>query len=228
MYFDTYYLIFVVPAIILSLICQANVSSTFKKYSGVYNTKGLTGADTARTLLTRNGITDVTVEHTGGKLTDHYDPRKKVLRLSDSVYGDSTVAALGVAAHETGHAIQHAKSYAPMALRSTLVPAANVGSMAGPYIAMIGLIFNSGMILSIGIILFSVAVLFYLITLPVEFDASKRALEMLERDGILSSREIEGSKKVLTAAALTYVASALVAVMSLLRLVMLSRNRRRR
>ena len=227
MHIDIYYIILVIPAFILSLICQANVSSTFNKYSRISNARGLTGADAARTLLMRKGITDVTVQNVRGKLTDHYDPRKKVLRLSESVFSSSSVAAIGVAAHEAGHAVQHAESYGPMALRGSLVPAANIGSMAGPYIAMIGLVINSGMIVTIGIVLFTVAVVFYLITLPVEFNASSRALEMLERDGILSVSEIAGSKKVLNAAALTYVASALTAVMSLLRLILLSRNRRR-
>ncbi|MCL2059213.1 MAG: zinc metallopeptidase [Oscillospiraceae bacterium] len=227
MYVDIYYIVLVVPMIILSIICQANISSTFNKYNKVSNARGLTGAEVARNLLKRSGILDVTVEHVRGRLTDHYDPRTRVLRLSDSVFTGSSVAALGVAAHETGHAVQHSESYGPIALRSTLVPVANIGSMAGPYVALVGFIFNSGIMVTIGILLFSVAVLFYLVTLPVEFNASKRALEMLERDNILSDREIAGSKKVLQAAALTYVASALVAVMSLARLVLLSRGRRR-
>jgi len=227
MFFDTYYLILVVPMVILSIICQINVSSTFKKYGNQSNARGLTGAEAARNILKRNGLFDVKVERVRGRLTDHYDPRTKVLRLSDTVFSGSSVAALGVAAHETGHALQHAKSYGPVALRSTLVPAANVGSMAGPYIAMIGLIFNSGFMITLGLMLFSIAVIFYLVTLPVEFDASKRAMELLRNDIVLSERELEGSKKVLQAAALTYVASALVAVMSLARLVLLSRNRRR-
>ena len=227
MYVDMYYIILVVPMILLSLICQANVSSTFNKYSKVSNARGLTGAEAARNLLKRSGILDVKIELVKGRLTDHYDPRTKVLRLSDNVYTGSSVAALGVAAHETGHAIQHAESYGPIALRGALVPVANIGSMAGPYVALVGFFFNFGILITVGILLFSVAVVFYLVTLPVEFNASKRALEMLERDNILSDREIVGSKKVLKAAALTYVASALVAVMSLVRLVLLSRNRRR-
>jgi Zn-dependent membrane protease YugP len=227
MHVDIYYLILVVPMIILSIICQANVSSTFKKYGRVSTSRGLTGAEAARNLLKRNNILDVKIERVRGHLTDHYDPRTKTLRLSDQIFSGSSVAALGVAAHESGHAVQHAESYRPIMLRGTLVPAANVGSMAGPYLALIGFFFNSGLLVNIGILLFSVAVVFYLITLPVEFNASARALEMLERDGMLSSAEIGGSKKVLKAAALTYVASALVAVMSLARLILLSRNRRR-
>ena len=228
MYIDTYYLILVLPMIVLSLVCQLNVSSAFGKYEKIQSSRGLSGADTARNLLQRNGITDVRIELVRGRLSDHYDPRKKVLRLSESVYHSSSVAALGVAAHETGHAIQHAKAYGPMALRSALVPPANIGSMAGPYIALAGLILSWDFLITLGIILFSVAVMFYIITLPVEFNASKRALEMLERDAMLPGGELAGAKKVLTAAALTYVASALTAVMSLLRLILLSRNRRRR
>jgi len=227
MHVDIYYIILVVPMIILSVICQARVSSTFNKYNKVSNSRGLTGAEAARNLLKRSNILDVNIEHVRGRLTDHYDPRTKVLRLSDSVYTGSSVAALGVAAHEAGHAVQHAESYGPIVLRGTLVPVANIGSMAGPYLALIGFLFNAEIFITIGILLFSVAVIFYLVTLPVEFNASGRALEMLERDGILTSRELEGSKKVLKAAALTYVASALVAVMSLARLLLLSRNRRR-
>jgi len=227
MYVDTYYIVLVVPMILLSIICQARVSSTFNRFNKVSNARGLTGAEAARNLLKRQGLLDVKVEHVRGRLTDHYDPKTKVLRLSDSVFTGSSVAALGVAAHEAGHAVQHSESYGPIAIRSALVPVANVGSMAGPYLALFGLLFNMGMLISLGIILFSAAVLFYLVTLPVEYNASARALEMLERDSILSSAELEGSKKVLKAAALTYVASALVAVMSLARLLLLSRNRRR-
>jgi Zn-dependent membrane protease YugP len=227
MFFDTYYLILVVPMLILSLICQAKVSSTFGKYGKVRNARGLTGAEAARAILKRNGLYDVRVEHVAGKLSDHYDPRTKVLRLSDSVFSSASVAAVGVAAHETGHAIQHAENYAPLALRSTLVPVANVGSMAGPYLAMIGLFFSFDLLITIGILLFTAAVVFYLITLPVEFNASSRALEILERDDMLSDGELAGSRKVLQAAAMTYVASALVAIMSLVRLILLSRGRRR-
>lgn len=227
MYFDTYYLILVVPMIVLSLICQANVSSVYKKYDKVPNSRGLTGAETAANLLRRNGLADIRIECVHGRLTDHYDPRTRVLRLSEAVYSGTSVAALGIAAHETGHAIQHAESYGPLALRSTMVPVANVGSMTGPYIAIIGLFFNWDILITIGILLFSVAVVFYLITLPVEFNASSRALEMLERDALLTDSEIGGSYKVLRAAALTYVASALAAVMSLVRLLLLSRGRRR-
>ena len=225
--FVQYYLILVVPTIILSLFCQMKVSSTFKKYSKVWSSRGITGAEAARLLLQKGGIYDVSIEQVPGRLSDHYDPRTKVLRLSPDVYSSTSVAAVGVAAHETGHAFQHAFSYGPLALRSSLVPAANIGSMAGPYLAMIGLIFSSELLLNLGIILFSAAVLFYLVTLPVEFNASSRALKMLEDGGILTTQELTGSKRVLQAAAMTYVASALTAVASLARLLLLSRNRSR-
>ena len=227
MFFDTYYLVLVLPMVVLSIICQINVTSTFNKYSRVSNARGLTGAEAAKNLLKYNGILDVRIERVGGRLTDHYDPRKKVLRLSDAVYSSSSVAAVGVAAHEAGHAVQHAESYGPIALRGTLVPVANVGSMAGPYLALIGLFFDFGLLITIGLLLFSAAVLFYLVTLPVEFNASSRALALLDKSGMLSRGELDGSRKVLKAAATTYVASALVAVMSLARLLLLTRGRRR-
>jgi len=227
MYFDQYYLILVVPTLILSLWAQIMVKSTFAKYSKIPCSRRITGQDSAALLLKANNIRDVQIEATGGSLTDHYDPSSKRLRLSQPVYSVNSIAAVGVAAHETGHAIQHAVSWGPLGLRSTLVPVANVGSMFGPYLAMAGLIFSMPMLLNIGIFLFAGAVLFYLITLPVEFDASARAIAILRSNNVLTHEEIKGVKKVLTAAALTYVASALTAVMSLLRLILLSRNRRR-
>jgi Zn-dependent membrane protease YugP len=227
MYFDYYYLVLVVPTLILSLWAQIMVKSTFAKYSKIACSRRITGQDSAALLLKANNIRDVQIEATGGSLTDHYDPSSKRLRLSQPVYGVNSIAAVGVAAHETGHAIQHAVSWAPLGRRSTLVPVANIGSMFGPYLAMAGLIFSMPMLLNIGIFLFAGAVLFYLITLPVEFDASARAIAILRSNNVLTHEELNGVKKVLTAAALTYVASALTAVMSLLRLVLLSRNRRR-
>jgi len=227
MFFDQYYLILVVPTLILSLWAQIMVKSTFAKYSKISCSRRITGQDSAALLLKANNIRDVQIEATGGSLTDHYDPLSKRLRLSQPVYNVNSIAAVGVAAHETGHAIQHAVSWGPLGLRSTLVPVANIGSMFGPYLAMAGLIFSMPMLLNIGIFLFAGAVLFYLITLPVEFDASARAIAILRSNNVLTHEELEGVKKVLTAAALTYVASALTAVMSLLRLVLLSRNRRR-
>jgi len=227
MYFDYYYLILIVPTLILSLCAQIMVKSTFAKYSKIPCSKKITGQDAAARLMKSNSILDVTIEAVGGSLTDHYDPRSKVLRLSKPVYSETSIAAVGVAAHEAGHAIQHNLSWGPLALRSTLVPVANIGSMFGPYIAMAGLILSMPMLLNIGIILFGAAVLFYVITLPVEFNASSRAIAELQSSNLLSEDELKGVKKVLTAAAMTYVASALTALMSLLRLILLSKNRRR-
>jgi Zn-dependent membrane protease YugP len=227
MYFDYYYLILVVPTVILSLWAQIMVKSTFAKYSKITCSRRITGQDSAALLLKANNIRDVRIEATGGSLTDHYDPSSKRLRLSQPVYNVNSIAAVGVAAHETGHAIQHAVSWGPLGLRSTLVPVANIGSMFGPYLAMAGIIFSMDILLNVGIFLFAGAVLFYLITLPVEFDASARAIAILRSNNVLTREELKGVKKVLTAAALTYVASALTAVMSLLRLILLSRNRRR-
>lgn len=228
LYMDQYYLILVVPALMISLFAQMRVKGTFNKYSQMRNSRGMTGADAAKYLLEANGIYDVQVMQVRGNLTDHYDPRKKVLRLSDSTYASSSVAAIGVAAHETGHAIQHDVKYGPLALRSTLVPVANFGSTAGPWLAIIGLFVNLPFLINIGLLLFAAAVLFYLITLPVEFNASKRAIEVLDSKGILLKEELQGAKKVLNAAALTYVASALVAIASFLRLLLLAGNRRNR
>jgi len=227
MYFDYYYMILVVPTLILSLWAQIMVKSTFAKYSKIPCSRNITGQDSAALLLRANSIRDVRIEAVGGSLTDHYDPSSKVLRLSAPVYSKNSIAAVGVAAHETGHAIQHALSWGPLALRSTLVPVANIGSMFGPWIAMAGFFFQMEMLINIGILLFGGAVLFYVITLPVEFNASSRAIAILRSNNVLTRDELNGVKKVLTAAAMTYVASALTALMSLLRLVLLSRNRRR-
>jgi Zn-dependent membrane protease YugP len=226
-YFDKYYLMLVLPAFVLSLIAQAMIKMTFSKFSKIRNTGGYTGADAASAVLRKNGINDVRIEKTPGRLTDHYDPRKKVLRLSGDVYGSSSVAAVGVAAHEAGHAMQHARKYGPLMLRSTLVPAANIGSNIGPYIAIAGLMFSMDILINVGILLFTVGVLFYVITLPVEFNASSRALAELESGHILNQKELAGARNVLRAAAMTYLASAAVAFANLLRLVLLARNRDR-
>jgi Zn-dependent membrane protease YugP len=226
-FFDYYYVILVVPTLILSLWAQIMVKSTFSKYSKIPCSKKITGQGSSALLLQANNIRDVRIESVSGSLTDHYDPSTKVVRLSAPVYGENSIAAIGVAAHETGHAIQHATKYGPLVLRSTLVPVANIGSRFGPYVAMAGLFFSMPMLLNIGILLFGGAVLFYLITLPVEFDASARAIAILRENNVLSQEELKGVRKVLTAAAMTYVASALTAMMSLLRLILLSRNRRR-
>jgi len=186
----------------------------------------ISGKEAAALLLRSNSISNVSIQRIGGSLSDHYDPSHKVLRLSEPVYDKTSIAAVGVAAHETGHAIQDKEKYAPLVLRSTLVPVANIGSTAGPYLALAGIIFRMNLLLNIGIILFACAVLFYLITLPVEIDASRRALKVLEHNAVLNQEELKGAKKVLSAAALTYVASALTAMANLLRLILISRDRR--
>jgi Zn-dependent membrane protease YugP len=231
---DIYYIILVVPTIILSLWAQFKVKSTFSKYSNVRCSKGISGAQAAQILLDANNISNVSIEAVAGSLTDHYDPGSHVLRLSQPVYGQVSIAAVGVAAHETGHAIQHARGYGPLGLRSTLVPVANIGSSIGPWLAIIGLGMSvnapgsiGDILLKVGIILFAGAVAFYLITLPVEFNASSRALAILSQNQVLTGEELKGVKKVLSAAAMTYVASALTAVMSLVRLILLSQRRRR-
>jgi len=227
MFFDYYYLILVVPTLILSLIAQILVKSTFSKYSRVKCSRNITGQDAALLLMKANSIRDVAVEPVRGSLTDHYDPGAKKLRLSEPVYGQPSIAAVGVAAHETGHAIQHAVNYGPLVLRSTLVPMANIGSSLGPWLAIAGIFFSLPLLINIGIVLFGAAVIFYVVTLPVEFNASARALAILRSGNVLTKEELTGVKKVLTAAALTYVASALTAIMSFLRLILLSRSRRR-
>ena len=225
-FMDEYFLLLVVPTMILSLIAQIKVKSTFSKYSHIKTSKSITGRDAAMLILKANTINDVRIESVRGSLTDHYDPSSKKLRLSEPVFSQASIAALGVAAHEAGHAIQHAKGYSPLVLRSTLVPVANIGSRFGPMIAIMGLLFSMPPLLNIGILLFAGAVLFYLITLPVEFNASSRALAHLEKGNMLTAEELVGARKVLSAAALTYVASALTAIMSLLRLILLARGRR--
>ncbi|MDR0316507.1 MAG: zinc metallopeptidase [Treponema sp.] len=226
MYFDYYYMILVVPTLILSLWAQIMVKSTFAKYSKIACSRRITGQDASALLLKADNIHDVRIEQVGGSLTDHYDPSTKVVRLSQPVYNQNSIAAVGVAAHETGHAIQHARSWGPLVLRSTLVPVANIGSSLGPWIAVAGFFFSLPILINIGIFLFGGAVLFYVITLPVEFNASSRAIAILRENNVLTQDELKGVRKVLTAAAMTYVASALTALMSFLRLILLSRSRR--
>lgn len=223
--FDSYYIILVVPALIFALFAQMKVKSTFNKYKNINNSNRFTGSEIASRLLRASGIYDVRIEPVEGVLTDHYDPRNKVLRLSKDVYFGTSVAAAGIAAHETGHALQHNVGYAPLHLRSNIVPIANIGSSIGPILAIIGIIFGSPFFIQFGIILYSVAVIFTLITLPVEFNASNRAVALLTNNNNLMATEIKGVKKVLNAAALTYVASAAVAILSLLRLILLSNSR---
>jgi len=212
------------------MIASARVKGTFNKYSQLRSMSGMNGAQVAQRVLQAAGIYDVQVRHVSGSLTDHYDPRTKTVNLSDPVYNATSVAALGVAAHECGHAVQHAKSYAPLSIRSALVPIANFGSMLAWPVILIGLLFNtrsSGLIIDIGILLFSAAVLFQLVTLPVEFDASRRALVMLRTQGILADDELRYTRRVLKSAALTYVASAAAAILQLLRIILITNGRRR-
>ena len=229
MYFDpTYFLVLI--GVVLSLLASGKVKSTFSRYSQVRNSRGLTGAQAAEQVLHTAGIYDVRIEHVGGNLTDHYDPRTKVLRLSDSVYGQTSVAAVGVAAPQCGHAIQHARGYAPLKLRSTLVPVANFGAKLAWPLIIFGLFIrgeSSTLLINAGIIAFLAAVVFQLVTLPVEFNASNRAIRMLADSGMMYGEEIKGAKKVLSAAALTYVASAATAILQLLRILILTGGRRR-
>ena len=228
-YWDPTYILVVIGAVIC-MIASARVKGTFNKYSQLRSMSGMNGAQVAQRVLQAAGIYDVQVRHVSGSLTDHYDPRTKTVNLSDPVYNATSVAALGVAAHECGHAIQHAKSYAPLSIRSALVPIANFGSMLAWPVILIGLLFNtrpSGLIIDIGILLFSAAVLFQLVTLPVEFDASRRALVMLRTQGILADDELKYTRRVLKSAALTYVASAAAAILQLLRIILITNGRRR-
>lgn len=228
-YWDPTYILVVIGAVIC-MIASARVKGTFNKYSQLRSMSGMNGAQVAQRVLQAAGIYDVQVRHVSGRLTDHYDPRTKTVNLSDPVYNATSVAALGVAAHECGHAIQHAKSYAPLSIRSALVPIANFGSMLAWPVILIGLLFNtrsSGLIIDIGILLFSAAVLFQLVTLPVEFDASRRALVMLRTQGILADDELRYTRRVLKSAALTYVASAAAAILQLLRIILITNGRRR-
>ena len=229
MFYDpTYFLVLI--GVVLSLVASARVKSTFNKYSQMRNSRGMTGAQAAEQVLHGAGIYDVRIEHVRGNLTDHYDPRSKVLRLSDSVYGQTSVAAVGVAAHECGHAIQHAKGYAPLRFRNVLVPVANFGAKIAWPLILIGLLINSEsswLLMQAGIIAFSLAVLFQVVTLPVEFNASSRAIRVLADRGIMFGEEIVAAKKVLSAAALTYVAGAASSILQLLRLIILTGGRRR-
>lgn len=225
-YYDWTYILVLIGAII-SMIASARVSSTFNRYARERSFSGMTGAQAAQAILNNNGIYDVRVERISGNLTDHYDPRTKTVRLSDSVYGATSVAAIGVAAHECGHVMQHQENYAPLKIRTMLVPAANIGSRLGIPIIILGIILGgSPMLVNIGIWVFSLAVLFQLVTLPVEFDASKRALVCIEQYGIVTREERAKSAKVLRAAAYTYVAAAAASVLQLLRLILLFGNRR--
>ena len=227
-YFDPTYLLVIIGAVI-SMIASARVKSTYSKYSQMRSRTNMTGAQAAQRVLSSAGIYDVRIQHVAGNLTDHYDPRNKTLNLSDSVYGSASVAAIGVAAHECGHAIQHQQGYSPLNIRSALVPAANFGSAVSWPLIILGIIFGGAgsLFCQIGIVLFSAAVLFQLVTLPVEFNASSRAVRILGDTGILSEQELPYTKKVLKAAALTYGAGAAAAILQLLRLLILFGGRDR-
>ena len=228
-YWDPTYILVVIGAVIC-MIASARVKGTFNKYSQLRSMSGMNGAQVAQRVLQAAGIYDVQVRHVSGSLTDHYAPRTRAVNLSYTENNATSVPPLGVAAHECGHAIQHAKSYAPLSIRSALVPIANFGSMLAWPVILIGLLFNtrsSGLIIDIGILLFSAAVLFQLVTLPVEFDASRRALVMLRTQGILADDELRYTRRVLKSAALTYVASAAAAILQLLRIILITNGRRR-
>lgn len=216
MFFDPLYLIIALPALLLGMYAQARVKNNFNKYSQVRTWRGLTGSEVARSLLNSQGLYDVQVEESQGFLSDHYDPRSKTLRLSPGVYRSPSVAAAGIAAHEMGHALQHANAYMPLQIRSALVPAVQFSSNLAPWIIIGGLLLQWTSLAWVGVILFAGAVVFSLITLPVEFDASRRAKQLLVSEGVLSVQETEGVNKVLDAAALTYVAAAIAAVGQLL------------
>lgn len=215
-------MILLIPAILLSLYAQMKVQGTFARFSEVFASSRRSAAQVARDILDSNGLHDVRIEPIPGELTDNYDPRDKVLRLSQPVYGSSSLAAIGVAAHEAGHAVQHATNYTPLALRSAIVPVAQLGSYASWPLLILGFMFASKSLLELGILIFTGVVLFQIVTLPVEFNASSRALRVLEEGGYLYGDEIKGAKKVLDAAALTYVAAALMGILQLLRLLILS------
>ncbi len=225
-YYLSYYA-FMLPGIIVALWASFKVKSTFNKYSRVANSRGLTGADAARAVLSMNGVQGVQIERVSGNLTDHYDPRTNIIRLSDSVYGSTSVAAVGVAAHEAGHAVQYAKSYAPIKLRTAIVPICNIGSQLSLPLIILGSVLIIDAFVLAGIALFSLSVLFQLITLPVEFNASRRAIAAISSDSMLGAAESKGANRVLSAAAMTYVASLLQSLLILLYYITRYGNRRR-
>ena len=226
MFYDATYILVIIGAA-LCLLASLNVNGTFKRYSNVRNSRGITSQQAAQYILQSAGITDVRIERIRGNLTDHYSPKEKVLRLSDSVYGSTSVAAIGVAAHECGHAIQHQVGYAPLKLRSMSVPLANFGSWISWPVIIIGLVLGYAGLAEIGIIFFLFVVFFQLITLPVEINASRRAISILNSSNMLAGAELKGAEKVLKAAAMTYVAALFSAILQLLRLVLLTQNMRR-
>ncbi len=235
MYFDWTYLVIVLPCMLIAMWASANVNSTFNRYSKQFSIRRITGAQAAQRVLSHNGVSGVRIERVSGNLTDHYDPRTNVIRLSDKVYDSHSTAAIGVACHEAGHAVQYAQNYAPIKLRAAIVPITNIGSKLAMPLILLGLLFSFGgsynyTFIYLGIACFGLSLVFQLVTLPVEFNASRRAMQAIENAGILTSDEQQGARKTLTAAALTYVAATAVALAQLLRLLILfgGGNRRRR
>ena len=224
-WYDYYYLVLVVPALIISLFAQINVKKTYSKMAKILNQRGITGEMAAQRVLSYSNIDNVRIEQTRGKLSDHYDPRGNVIRLSPEVYSGRSIASVGIACHEAGHAAQHAQNYAPIKIRNTILPVANIGSSMGFTVAIIGYFLGFDVLVNVGIILFAAVVLFQLITLPVEFNASRRAMKVIAETSMLVDDENIKARKVLTAAALTYVAALIVSIMSLIRLI-LRTNRR--
>ena len=232
-YFDWTYIVLVMPCILLSLWASTNVKSTFNRYSKQYSSRRISGAEAAQRVLSANGVTGVRIERISGKLTDHYDPKTNVIRLSSGVYDSTSTAAIGVACHEAGHAVQYAKSYAPIRLRAAVIPVTNFGSRIAMPLILLGLVLSAFMeasysLVYLGIACFGLSLVFQLITLPVEFNASRRAMQAIEQVNILTSEEQSGARKTLTAAALTYVAATAVALSQLLRLLVIFGGRRRR
>lgn len=225
--FDIYYLILIVPALLFGLWAQSQVNTNFQKYSKIGTMRGMTGAQAAEYILQQNGIYDVEVRHISGHLSDNFNPRNKTINLSDSVYNSTSIAAIGVAAHEAGHAVQHAVNYKPIRIREMIIPVTQIGSWLYLPIIFVGFLFSSQYLVNLGIILFSTLAIFQLVTLPVEFNASDRAITTLSQSGILYGEEIDGAKKVLKAAALTYVAALVSSLAQLLRLIILFGGRRR-
>ena len=226
-YFDPYYWVILMPAFLLALLAQLNVSSTFNRYSRIAGRRGLTGAQAAEAVLRANGVYGVRIERVAGRLSDHYDPRTNVIRLSDAVYGSSSIAAVGVAAHEAGHAVQYAQEYGPIKVRGAIIPVCNFSSQISILLIVLGFALYSRPLFAVGVVLFAVATVFQIVTLPVEFDASRRAIRSLDSTHLLDDQELRGAKKVLGAAAMTYVAALLVSIAQLLRFVLAFNSRRR-
>ncbi len=226
-YFDPMYFLFALPGLLIALYAQAKVKSNYARYSNVFNSRGYTGADVARMILSANGINDVDIARVSGNLTDNYNPKDNCIYLSDGVFGSNTVAAVGIAAHETGHAIQHAVGYTPIKIRSALVPVCNFGTGISPFLILLGYILNMEILWFLALGVFALSVLFQLVTLPVEFDASRRALKAIEGMNMLNENEYKGAKKVLSAAALTYVAALLQSLLIFLYYVMRFMGNRR-